>query len=174
MTFPMMMRPAGHPQGAGHPHAAGHPHGMEGAASATPALRLLFWETTKACNLSCHHCRAIPQTACAPEDLSTREGFGLMDAISEIAKPVLILSGGEPLYRPDIFDLGRHGNSLGFRMALATNGTLIDKTVVDRILTAGFQRVAISLDGANPTTHDRFRGVPGAHKRAVDALRMLR
>jgi len=180
MTFPMMMRPvvphdAGHPQGASHPHAMAQPHGGPEAAPGTaPALRLLFWETTKACNLSCQHCRAIPQTACAPEDLTTREGFAMMDAIAEIARPVVVLSGGEPLYRPDIFELGRHGQSLGFRMALATNGTLIDRSIVEQIVAAGFQRVAISLDGAKPTTHDTFRGVPGAHRRAVDALRLLR
>jgi radical SAM protein with 4Fe4S-binding SPASM domain len=97
-----------------------------------------------------------------------------MDTISEIAKPVLILSGGEPLYRPDIFELGAHGASLGFRMALATNGTLVDRRVAERIAASGFQRVAISLDGANPTTHDHFRGVPGSHQRAVEALRILR
>jgi heme b synthase len=168
MTFPVMMEPVHH----AHAHRAHMP--QPGSGTGAPPLRLLFWETTKACNLSCHHCRAIPQHACAPDDLSTRQGFALMDAISEIAKPVLILSGGEPLYRRDIFELGGHGASLGFRMALATNGTLVDREIAERIAASGFQRVAISLDGANPTTHDRFRGVPGAHARAVEALTILR
>jgi heme b synthase len=136
--------------------------------------RLVFWETTKACNLSCQHCRAIPETALSPDDFTTAEGFAMMDQLAAASKPVLILSGGEPLYRPDIFDLGRYGSALGLRMALATNGTLIDAPVARAIAEAGFQRVAISLDGANPATHDTFRGVPGAHRRAVDALKLLR
>src|SRR5918995_4269991 len=139
-----------------------------------PPPRLVFWETTKACNLSCQHCRAVPQTTRSSQDFTTAEGFALMDQLAELSKLVLILSGGEPLYRPDIFELGRYGRSLGLRMALATNGTLIDGGVAKTIADAGFQRVAISLDGANPVTHDRFRGVPGAHRQAVQALRLLR
>lgn len=138
------------------------------------APRLVFWETTKACNLSCLHCRAVPQTACSPQELTTAEGFALMDQLAAGSKPVLILSGGEPLYRPDIYELGRYGRSLGLRMALATNGTLIDRDVARAIADAGFQRVAVSLDGADPCTHDTFRGVPGAHERALEALHLLR
>lgn len=138
-----------------------------------PPPRLVFWETTKACNLSCRHCRAVPETTRSAQDLRTSEGFGLMEQLAP-SKPVLILSGGEPLYRSDIFDLGTYGTRLGLRMALATNGTLIDGDVASRIADAGFQRVAISLDGANPATHDTFRGVPGAHGQAVRALRLLR
>jgi MoaA/NifB/PqqE/SkfB family radical SAM enzyme len=78
-------------------------------AIATPPLRLLFWETTKACNLECKHCRAVPQKGLGPLDLTTPEAFAMMDGIAAIAKPVFILSGGEPLYRPDIFDLASYG-----------------------------------------------------------------
>lgn len=136
--------------------------------------RLVFWETTKACNLSCQHCRAVPQTACSRDDFTTDEGFGLIDQLAALAKPVLILSGGEPLYRPDIYELGRYGTRRGLRMALATNGTLVNGDTAKSIAGAEFQRVAISLDGANPSTHDSFRGVPGAHQQAVRALRLLR
>jgi heme b synthase len=139
-----------------------------------PALRLIFWETTKACNLRCQHCRAVPQTGLGPTDLSTAEARAMMDAIAEIAKPVFILSGGEPLYRPDIFELAAYGKSLGFRMALATNGTLVDGAIVDEVQRAGISRVSISLDGARPETHDRFRGVPGAWADAVRGIRLLR
>jgi heme b synthase len=140
----------------------------------TPPLRLLFWETTKACNLQCLHCRAVPQKGLGPSDLSTAEAKAMMDAIAEIARPVFILSGGEPLYRPDIFELARYGKSLGFRMALATNGTLVGDELADEIKDAGISRVSISLDGAWPSTHDRFRGVPGAWWDAVRGIRMLR
>jgi AdoMet-dependent heme synthase len=141
---------------------------------AHPPLRLLFWETTKACNLQCKHCRAVPQKGLGPSDLSTAEAMAMMDAVAEIARPVFILSGGEPLYRPDIFELAAYGRSLGFRMALATNGTLVDDDIADRIREAGISRVSISLDGAWPSTHDRFRGVDGAWRDAVRGIGLLR
>lgn len=139
-----------------------------------PALRLVFWETTKACNLTCKHCRAVPQKSLGPHELDTNAAFNLIDAIAEVAKPVLVLSGGEPLFRPDLFDIASYGVETGFRMALATNGTLVNGRTAARIADAGFSRVAISLDGAKPDTHDRFRGVPGAHARALNGLRLLR
>lgn len=137
-------------------------------------LRLVFWETTKACNLSCRHCRAVPQTALGPGELTTRDAFNLIDAVAEVAKPVFVMSGGEPLFRPDLFDIAEYGVGSGFRMALATNGTLIDGRRAAKIADTGFSRVAISLDGANPDTHDRFRGVLGAHARAMAGIRALR
>jgi radical SAM protein with 4Fe4S-binding SPASM domain len=140
----------------------------------TPPLRLVFWETTKACNLSCRHCRAVPQRKLGPHELTTRQAFDLLDAIAVVAKPVLVMSGGEPLFRPDLFDLAQYGVESGFRMALATNGTLVDRRVAAKIADAGFSRVAISLDGAVADTHDRFRGEPGAHRRAVAGIRALR
>jgi radical SAM protein with 4Fe4S-binding SPASM domain len=140
----------------------------------TPPLRLVFWETTKACNLSCRHCRAVPQRSVGPRELTTRQAFDLIDGIAAVARPVLVLSGGEPLFRPDLFDLAQYGVETGFRMALATNGTLVDRRMAARIADAGFSRVAISLDGANQDTHDRFRGQPGAHALAVAGIRALR
>jgi AdoMet-dependent heme synthase len=140
----------------------------------TPPLRLVFWETTKACNLSCRHCRAVPLRTLGPRELTTRRAFELLDDIAKVAKPVLVMSGGEPLFRPDLFDLAEYGVESGFRMALATNGTLVNGQVAASIADAGFSRVAISLDGANPDTHDRFRGVPGAHAKAVAGIRALR
>ena len=139
-----------------------------------PPLRLVFWETTKACNLSCRHCRAVPQKRLGPTELTTREAFDLIDGIASVARPVLVMSGGEPLFRPDLFDLAEYGVESGFRMALATNGTLVNGRVAARIADAGFSRVAISLDGASPDTHDRFRGVAGAHASAVAGIRALR
>jgi heme b synthase len=137
-------------------------------------LRLVFWETTKACNLSCKHCRAVPQRALGPDELSTREAFDLIDAIGRVAKPVMVLSGGEPLFRPDIFEIAEYGVHSGFRMALATNGTLVDERYAAKIADVGISRVAISLDGAEPDTHDRFRNMPGSHARAVHGIRLLR
>lgn len=139
-----------------------------------PPLRLVFWETTKACNLTCRHCRAVPQRRLGPAELTTSRAFDLIDQIAEIAKPVFVLSGGEPLFRPDLFDIGAYGVETGFRMALATNGTLVNGRIAAKIADAGFSRVAISLDGAVPETHDRFRGLPGSHALALRGLRNLR
>lgn len=143
-------------------------------AAGAPPLRLMFWETTKACNLRCQHCRAVPEQAIGPNVLTTAESFAFMDEIAKVTRPVLILSGGEPLYRPDIFDLGAYGKALGFRMALATNGTLVTPEVAARVVDTGFSRVAISLDGARAETHDRFRGIPGSHAKAIGGIRHLR
>jgi AdoMet-dependent heme synthase len=140
----------------------------------TSSLRLVFWETTKACNLTCRHCRAVPQRSLGPMELTTRRAFDLIDDIARVAKPVMVLSGGEPLFRPDLFDIGSYGVESGFRMALATNGTLVNERVAAKIADAGFSRVAISLDGANPDTHDRFRGLPGSHALALRGLNHLR
>lgn len=137
-------------------------------------LRLVFWETTKACNLSCKHCRAVPQRALGPDELNTRQAFDLIDAIGKVSKPVMVLSGGEPLYRPDIFDIAEYGVESGFRMAMATNGTLIDERIATRVADVGISRVAISLDGAVAETHDRFRNMEGSHAKALRGIRLLR
>jgi heme b synthase len=139
-----------------------------------PSLRLVFWETTKACNLSCRHCRAVPQRTLGPTELTTRRAFDLIDAIAEVAKPVMVLSGGEPLFRPDLFEIAEYGVQSGFRMALATNGTLVTGRVAAKIADVGISRVAVSLDSANPTTHDRFRGLPGSHAQAIRGIFKLR
>jgi radical SAM protein with 4Fe4S-binding SPASM domain len=97
-----------------------------------------------------------------------------MDGVAEIARPVFILSGGEPLFRPDIFDLAQYGRALGFRMALATNGTMVDESVARRVEAAGISRVSISLDGALERTHDGFRGVGGAWRDALRGIHNLR
>jgi heme b synthase len=139
-----------------------------------PSLRLVFWETTTACNLKCIHCRRqeAAEKACA-EELTTAEGLALIDQIAEFARPIIILSGGEPLLREDLFRLAIRAKSKGLRVALATNGTIVDGRLAWRILDAGIDRVSVSLDGARAKTHDEFRGVPGAHQRAVEALSVL-
>lgn len=138
------------------------------------ALRLVFWETTKACNLTCKHCRAVPQRQIGATELSTKRALDLIDAIAVVARPVLVLSGGEPLFRPDLFDIAEYGAATGFRMALATNGTLVDGRVAAKIADAGFSRVAISIDGANRATHDGFRGLAGSYDLAMRGVRALR
>lgn len=135
-----------------------------------PPPRLVYWEVTKRCNLACVHCRAMPQTSASPDELSFTEGMSLLGAIAEVGRPIVVLTGGEPLLRHDLFDLAVYGSQCGLPMALATNGTPVTWGLANRIVGAGFRRVSISLDGADAQTHDRFRRVPGAFDRAVDGF----
>jgi radical SAM protein with 4Fe4S-binding SPASM domain len=136
--------------------------------------RLIFWELTKGCNLRCIHCRASATELSAPSDLSTEAARDIIDQIAAVSTPILVLSGGEPLFRSDIFQLARYGTDKGLRVALATNGTLVTKQIARMIVDSGVQRVAISLDGADALTHDTFRGIPGAFDAAIAGFRNLK
>ncbi len=136
--------------------------------------RLIFWELTKGCNLRCIHCRASATELSSPSDLSTVAARDIIDQIAAVSTPILVLSGGEPLFRSDVFQLARYGTDKGLRVALATNGTLVTKHVARMIVDSGVQRVAISLDGADALTHDTFRGSPGAFDAAIAGFRNLK
>lgn len=140
-----------------------------------PPPRLVFWETTAGCNLRCIHCRRIEVSdQLTPHDLSTQEAFTLVDQLAAVGSPVFVLSGGEPLMRPDILDIARHATDAGLPVALATNGTLIDDHLAIRIKESGVKRVSISFDGADTPTHDAFRALRGSFDAAVRGLRALR
>jgi radical SAM protein with 4Fe4S-binding SPASM domain len=136
--------------------------------------RLVFWEVTKGCNLRCIHCRATASELSSPLDLPTTKALNLIKQVSQLFLPILVLSGGEPLFRHDIFDLASFAASLGMRVALATNGTLVTQPVARKIVESGVHRVSISLDGADAPTHDAFRGVPGAFEAALRGFQNLR
>ena len=136
--------------------------------------RLIFWEVTKGCNLRCVHCRATATELASPTDLPTEKALDIINQIADFGNPILILSGGEPLYRPDIFQLAKHATNRGLRVALATNGTLVTKEIAKKVVDAGVQRVSISLDGADAETHDSFRGIPGAFDAAIYGFRNLK
>jgi radical SAM protein with 4Fe4S-binding SPASM domain len=108
-----------------------------------------------------------------PQDLSTQESFDLIDQIAAFGRPIFVLSGGEPLFRPDIFDIARHAADAGLIVALATNGTLIDAETAGKIKEAGIRRVSVSFDGADAETHDIFRG-QGAFDLAIAGMGHLR
>jgi AdoMet-dependent heme synthase len=150
-----------------------------GNGSAHPAAakkftpRLIFWEVTKGCNLRCIHCRATATELMSPQDLHTDQALNIISQIADYGNPILVLSGGEPLYRHDIFTLAEYANSRGLRTALATNGTLVTPDVAQRIKQSGIKRVSISLDGADAPTHDSFRGIPGAFEAAIYGMKNL-
>ncbi len=124
-----------------------------------PPLRLVFWETTTGCNLACIHCRRLEVSAeLSRRDLTTQQSKDFIRSLPELGRPILVFSGGEPLMRPDIFELADCARSAGLTTALATNGTKVDDAMASRIIDAGFGRVSISFDGPDAATHDHFRG----------------
>ncbi len=136
--------------------------------------RLVAWEVTRSCNLNCVHCRAASEKGPYSGELDTEKSMEVLDQIALMGKPIIILSGGEPLHRKDIFDLARHGTQLGLRMVMATNGTLLTPGITEEINSSGIKRISISLDGADAESHDRFRKVSGAFKGALDGIDLLK
>ena len=134
-------------------------------------LRMIAWEITRRCNLSCVHCRASAQTERDPDELTTEECFRLLDDIASFSQPVIILTGGEPLLREDVFEIAHYGNELGLRMVMAVNGTLVDEETAQKMQDVGIQRISVSIDGATAETHDRFRQVPGAFDAAIQGIK---
>ena len=106
--------------------------------------------------------------------MNEEEARAFLDSVKQWADPIIVLTGGEPLYRPDCLPLARHASDLGLMVALATNGTLITDSIARDIQASGVRRVSISLDGADAETHDTFRGVPGAYDAAIAGLKRLR
>ncbi len=138
-------------------------------------LRLIFWETTAGCNLECIHCRRLDVSKeLAQDDLTTEESFKFLDELTAFSNPILILSGGEPLFRPDIFDIAKYGVKKGLKVALATNGTLVDEKKAKEIVDAGVERVSISIDGSNAKTHDNFRKIEGSFESAIRGFKNLK
>lgn len=146
-----------------------------GAVLDNHELRLLFWETTAGCNLECIHCRRLDLSKqLMKSDLTTAEALQFIHNLASFSKPILVLSGGEPLFRPDIFEIAMGARGCGLPVALATNGTLIDERVARSIVDSGVQRVAISIDGADEVTHDNFRRQPGSLAAALTGFGHLR
>ena len=138
------------------------------------APRLVAWEVTRRCNLNCVHCRAAAERGPYPGELEGPKSLEIIDQIAGLGKSVVILTGGEPLLREDIFDLARYGTERGLRMVMATNGTLLTPVIAERIRSSGIQRVSISLDGANAEEHDKFRQVQGAYQASLTGIEILK
>jgi heme b synthase len=136
--------------------------------------RLIFWELTRRCNLHCAHCRAEAGEVDSSGDLGLGEIQHVIDDIAAHYKPIMVLTGGEPLYRDDIFDIASYARGKGLTVALATNGTLIDEHIAKCIRDAGVDRVSISIDGDNAASHDGLRGIPGSFDDALRGAALLR
>lgn len=136
---------------------------------------LVIWETTQACDLSCNHCRASAQPLRHPLELTTAEGEALLDDVAAMGTPVFVLSGGDPMKRPDILPLIRHGKRLGLRMGTIPAATaMLSERLVDDLRSAGLDQMALSLDFPRADLHDAFRGAPGAFDRTMAAAEWAR
>lgn len=135
---------------------------------------VVSWNVTLNCNLKCPHCYIDSTDRKTPTELNTDAAKMLIHQIAEVSRPLLILSGGEPLLREDIFELIQYGTERGLRMGMGSNGMLIDAEVASKLKKAGIKTVAISLDSNIPEQHDKFRGVKGCWEQAVNAIKELR
>ena len=174
---------ANHPgeHAAAHPARLPHSDGLTGnpqrgknLPDGTPSLRLIAWEVTRSCNLACKHCRAEAHTEPYPGEFSTEEAKALIDTFPETGSPIIIFTGGEPLMRPDIFDLVLYARSKGLRSVMAPNGTLITREIARKMKKTGIPRCSISIDGPESASHDAFRGVPGAFAAAMRGIEYLK
>ncbi len=137
-------------------------------------LRMVAWELTRNCNLHCIHCRAKATLGPHQGELTTEECKKIIDDIASFATPTVILTGGEPLMREDLFEIIRYGNEKGLRLVIAINGTLLDRDKALRLKELGIKRVSMSVDGKDSRSHDSFRGVQGSFDAVVKAAKILR
>ena len=136
---------------------------------------LVIWEVTRACDLACLHCRAEAVTSRHPLELTTVEARRLMDRVRAFGRPLFVLSGGDPLKRPDIVDLVEYGTSIGLRVAMTPSGTpLMNEDVLRQLAGAGLSRLAVSLDASTADRHDAFRGVAGSYDWTLRMLETAR
>ena len=134
-----------------------------------PPGPVVIWNLVRRCNLTCKHCYSISADIDFPGELSTQQIFDVMDDLKQFHVPVLILSGGEPLLRPDIFEISQRAKDMGFYTALSTNGTLINESNIDKIASMGYDYLGISIDGVRET-HDEFRQKKGAYDASMQAI----
>ncbi len=132
----------------------------------------LAWEITRACGLACIHCRAEAIPRRDPNELTTEEAFRLVDQVVDLGKPILVVTGGDPLMRPDVYDLLDYAVSRDLRVALSPSATgRLTREALERVKRAGTHMLHLSLDGSTPEIHDRFRGVRGSYERTIARLR---
>ncbi|MFP4145397.1 MAG: radical SAM protein [Phycisphaeraceae bacterium] len=144
---------------------------MKVARSARERRPIIVWNLTRTCNLKCVHCYTDSEAKRYPGELSTEQCKAVLDDLADFQVPAVLFSGGEPLARPDLFELAAYARSLGLHVVLSTNGTLITPEIARKFVEHKFAYIGISLDSATPAIHDKFRGVEGAYERAMRGFR---
>ncbi len=144
---------------------------MAVAKSAKERKPIVVWNLTRTCNLKCVHCYTASDACKYPDELTTDQCKEVLRDLAEYKVPAVLFSGGEPLVRPDLFELAEFGRSLGLHVVLSTNGTLITKETAQKFKDLGFAYIGISLDSAIPSVHDDFRGMVGAFERTMRGFR---
>lgn len=155
-------------------HAGSHPGGHPGGRDYSETPLIVTWEVTQACDLECDHCRASAQPDRDPAELSTDEGKALIDSVARFGhpSPVFVISGGDPLKRPDLFELVEYATDQGIPTAATPAPTEnLTQGTIDRFAETGVKRIALSLDGATPAAHDEFRGEEGSFDTIMRAAR---
>lgn len=148
----------------------GHGHGQK---DDKVLPRVLAWEITRRCNLGCIHCRAESSEKAPEGELTLDEYKALIDNVAGFAEPIIILTGGEPLLRSDIFEIAAYATVSGLRVAVSTNGTLVTEEMAARLKASGVRICSISIDGSNAQVHDDFRKQPGAFEASVRGMKIL-
>jgi radical SAM protein with 4Fe4S-binding SPASM domain len=138
------------------------------------APRVVAWESTRACLYACQHCRAQAQRQADPNQLTTKEAIGMINQIASFYKPILIISGGDPLQRPDIFEVAKYASDQGLRVVMSPSGSNITSQVIEKMKASGVKMISLSLDGSNPAVHDGFRMVEGAFDLAMHDMALAR
>ena len=144
------------------------------SAAGAPLPRLIAWEVTRSCLLNCKHCRAAARQEAYSGEFTLAECRALLDNVASFARPTMILTGGEPMLRADIYDIAGYAHGLGLPVVMAPCGPLLNDETVAKIRRSGIQRISLSLDGATAASHDEFRGIPGAYEsvlRGIEAAR---
>ncbi len=173
--------PKGHPEGVSAGHPGGHPHanGLSGSMARTledgsPSCKLIAWEVTRSCNLACKHCRAEAHEEPYPGELDTDEAKALIDTFPSVGNPIIIFTGGDPMMRPDVYELVAYATEKGLRCVMSPNGTLITPETAQKMKDSGVQRCSISIDGPSAEFHDDFRGVEGAFDMSLRGIEYLK
>ncbi len=135
------------------------------------APRVIAWESTRACDLACIHCRAEAQKTTDPNQLTTQESFDLIDQIVKFCKPIFIISGGDPLKRKDIFEIATYASKQGLRVVMSPSGSEITPEIIEKIKNSNIKMISLSIDGSTPQIHDTFRQVPGAFNKIIQATK---
>ena len=141
------------------------------SAPRKPSGPVVIWNLIRRCNLTCKHCYATSADKDFPGELNTEQVYGVLNNLKDFGVPVLILSGGEPLMRPDIFKISHRAKDMGFYVGLSSNGTLITEDNIQNIVDVGYNYVGVSIDGSRET-HDKFRRKQGSFDAALNGIRL--